>query len=93
MVVQLIFLRGGGIEGIHTDAIDLASLGRVSSRRASDVFWSEDLQAWTIHLREPFASAAIARGEDHRRGPYRNRQQAIDDEVAWLQELIRDLHE
>lgn len=36
----------GNVEGLYTDLVDLAALGRLAIRRASSVEWDEARQQW-----------------------------------------------
>jgi hypothetical protein len=48
MTITMSISPGGVILYLHTDALDLSSLGRVRIKRASHVEFSNRLQLWTV---------------------------------------------
>jgi len=73
--MQLLIDQRGTIHGLYTEAIDLASLGRLSIRRGSYVEplangrWSADLA--------PLCGPSL--------GPFALRSQALEAERKWLE--------
>jgi hypothetical protein len=68
----------GGVRCLYNEAVDLASLGAVSIRRASNVEPDESGLWW--------ADLAPMRGP--RLGPFAVRSQALDAERLWLEEFV-----
>ena len=92
-MIQLIVGRGGGLEGVHTDALDLTKLGTVKSDRASDILWDAESQGWRIELLARFREIAERFGMSPSRGPFRTTRRAVVEiAVQWLHELLRRVH-
>jgi hypothetical protein len=68
----------GGVRCLYNEAVDLASLGAVSIRRASHVEPDESGKWW--------ADLSPMRGP--RLGPFTLRSQALDVERLWLEEFL-----
>jgi hypothetical protein len=68
----------GGVRCLYNEAVDLASLGAVSIRRASHVEPDESGKWW--------ADLSPMRGP--RLGPFTLRSQALDAERLWLEEFL-----
>lgn len=48
MKVKLQITAAGGVQMLHSDAVDLTELGQVEITRASNVEWSNERQAWYV---------------------------------------------
>jgi hypothetical protein len=68
----------GGVRCLYNEAVDLASLGAVSIRRASHVEPDDQGRWW--------ADLAPMRGP--RLGPFALRSHALDAERLWLEEFL-----
>jgi len=76
--MTLIVDAKGGVRGVYSEAIDLASLGSVSIRRASHVE-PDDQGRWWADL-SPVCGPTL--------GPFTLRSLALDAERAWLEESL-----
>ena len=65
----------GRVQCLYTEALDLAALGSVSIRRASQVEPDEQGRWW----------ADLAPVNGPRIGPFDRRSQSLDAEQAWLE--------
>lgn len=45
---QIIITPAGGCECLYTEAIDLAALGTLSVKRATDIAFDDDSQLWVV---------------------------------------------
>jgi hypothetical protein len=68
----------GGVRCLYNEAVDLASLGAVSIRRASHVE-PDDQGRWWADL-SPMCGPRL--------GPFAIRSQALDAERLWLEEFL-----
>jgi hypothetical protein len=68
----------GTVQGLYTEAIDLASLGRLSITRASQVE-ADCRGAW-------WANLSLVGGPQI--GPYPKRSEAVQAEVQWLEHTL-----
>jgi hypothetical protein len=68
----------GGVRCLYAEGIDLASLGAISIRRASQVEPDDQGRWWAdlLPMRGP------------RLGPFAVRSQALDAERLWLEEFL-----
>jgi hypothetical protein len=74
--VNLIIERDGSVRGIYGEALDLATLGTPQIRRASHVE-PDDQGRWLADL-SPVGGPTL--------GPFDRRSEALEAEVAWLEE-------
>ena len=74
--MNLIIESGGSVRGIYGEALDLAALGTLKIARASHVEPGPDGR-WFADL-SPVDGPVL--------GPYEKRSEALDAEVAWLEE-------
>lgn len=74
--MNLIIQKDGQIRGIYCEVIDLASLGTPSISRASHVEPNDN--GWWLADLSPVGGPMI--------GPYGCRSEALEAEVAWLEE-------
>lgn len=77
--MTLIVDSKGGIHGLYSEAIDLATLGAVSLRRASHVE-PDDQGRWWADL-SPVGGPTL--------GPFVRRSGALDAEQVWLEDHWR----
>ena len=68
-------IKGGQVQGIYDERLDLTSLGPVRTRRASNVEPDEDGQWW----------ADLSASGGQLLGPFPRRSVALAAEVAWLE--------
>ena len=47
-MITLIVTPDGTVQGLHTEVIDLATLGRLSIQRATCVEFDDESQAWRV---------------------------------------------
>jgi hypothetical protein len=74
--MRLVVEPGGRVRCLYGEAVDLAALGALTIRRASHV--EPDAEgAWWADL-APLGGPRL--------GPFARRSQALDAEVAWLEE-------
>lgn len=73
--MELVIDRGGGVRCLYTEAVDLASLGAASLRRASRVE-PDDSGLWHADL-APSGGPVL--------GPFARRSEALAAEAAWLE--------
>ncbi len=76
--MQLRIEPSGRVVGLYNEALDLAALGDVSIRRASYVEPDEQGRWW----------ADLQPQHGPRLGPFAKRSEALDAEVAWLEEQL-----
>ncbi len=74
--VQLLIEPNGNCRCVYSEAMDIQEIGKASIRRGSHVEPTADGQ-WTADL-SPVAGPVL--------GPFPNRSEALDAEVAWLLE-------
>ena len=74
--MQLIVDRSGVVRAVYTEAIELATLGRLTIARASRVEPDDDGR-WNANL-GPVDGPVL--------GPFDRRSDAIEAEVAWIEE-------
>ena len=75
---MLIVDSQGGVRCLYAEALDLASLGSVSIRRASHVEPDDQGQWW----------ADLSPMQGPKLGPFPCRSAALDAERAWLEALL-----
>ena len=82
---EVIVKPNGDIVTVYTDVLDLHEMGQTHVERASQVEFNEQAQAWNIQL-EPH----VRQGTTHILEVinYRNRSEAIQDEVNLLQRKL-----
>ena len=73
--------KDGGIKTLYFDQFPLEDIGSAECERASDVVWDNELQAWKVQLRPPFDGLQVD-------GTFKSRQEAIDAEVRFLNDLM-----
>ena len=61
MTASLVFGTDGTVRGLHTDLIDLGSLGRLRVRRASRIEFNEGRQVWEVRIRRKMVFASPSR--------------------------------
>ncbi len=90
MTAIIEFAADGTGQCLHTDAIPLQELGRLSVRRASTVEFNEEVQQWEV--RHATRRVNLLRWHPDERGVvlFRNqsRQACLDYEAAHFQELL-----
>jgi hypothetical protein len=74
--MNLIIERNGHVRGVYGEALDLAALGHLQITRASHVEPNEEGR-WLADL-TPVGGPVL--------GPYEKRSEALEAEVAWLEE-------
>ncbi len=74
--MELVVDRSGVVRAVYAEAIDLATLGRMTIARASHVE-PDDAGRWLADL-GPVAGPVL--------GPFERRSDAIEAEVAWIEE-------
>jgi hypothetical protein len=47
-MITLLFLPDGTVQGLYTEAIELATLGRLRIQRATTIEFDHPLQAWRV---------------------------------------------
>ena len=78
----LVFDRKGTVQGLYSEALDLASLGLLRIRRASHVEPDEQGRWW--------ADLRVVGGP--KLGSFLLRSQALDAEVQWLERALAARH-
>jgi hypothetical protein len=76
--MMLVVNPQGGVRCLYDEAIDLASLGSLSIRRASHLEPDEHGQSW----------ADLAPVAGPKLGPFNHRSSALDAERRWLEEHL-----
>lgn len=77
-------IKGGEVTGIYSDKLApiLREMGKTKVRRASHVEPTEDGQGWTADM-TPVGGPVL--------GPFALRQEALDAEVAWLNDHLSEI--
>lgn len=70
-------VTGGEVQSLHVDSLGLRNLGRIGSRRVSNVEWDEQRQEWVAVL---VNGAEIAAGPD--------RGEVLEEEVRHVNQRI-----
>ena len=70
--------KDGTVHGLYNEVVDFRSLGHVNTRRISNVEWSDEKQEWEVLL----ADGTVL-------GYYKDRSEAIRQEITYLNERIR----